>query len=46
MRGAFGNRARYDLSVAVPLKKTIFETERSDVRVLLSVTAQLLPWRR
>lgn len=46
LRGAFGNRARYDLSVAVPLKKTIFETTRSDVRVLLSVTAQLIPWRR
>ncbi len=46
VRGAFGNRARYDLAVAVPLKKTIFETTRSDVRVLLSVTAQLLPWRR
>ncbi|MDX3910483.1 MAG: ShlB/FhaC/HecB family hemolysin secretion/activation protein [Sphingobium sp.] len=46
VRGAFGNRARFDLTVAVPLKKTTFETERSDVRVLMSVTAQLLPWRR
>lgn len=46
VRGAFGNRARFDLTVAVPLKKTTFETERSDVRVLMSVTAMLLPWRR
>lgn len=46
IRGAFGSRARYDLTVAAPLKTTTFETQRSDVRVLLSVTAQLLPWRR
>ncbi|MGK2910912.1 MAG: ShlB/FhaC/HecB family hemolysin secretion/activation protein [Sphingobium sp.] len=46
VRGGYGNRARFDLTVAVPLKKTTFETERSDVRVLFSITALLLPWRR
>ena len=45
IRGSWGNRARFELTVAAPLKKTIFQQERGDVRVLFSITTQLVPWR-
>ncbi|WP_336957865.1 ShlB/FhaC/HecB family hemolysin secretion/activation protein [Sphingobium aquiterrae] len=45
VRGMWGNRARFDLTVAAPLRRAGFQTERGDVRVLFSITAQLVPWR-
>ena len=46
VRAAFGDRARLDVGVAVPLKRAGFQTERGDVRVLVSLTAKLIPWSR
>lgn len=46
IRAAFGDRARLDIGVAVPLKRAGLQTERGDVRVLVSLTAKLLPWTR
>jgi hemolysin activation/secretion protein len=45
VRGMWGNRARFDLTVAAPLRRAGFQAERGDVRVLFSITAQLAPWR-
>jgi hemolysin activation/secretion protein len=45
VRGMWGNRARFDLTVAAPLRRAGFQTERGDVRMLFSITAQLVPWR-
>jgi hemolysin activation/secretion protein len=44
LRAAWGDHARADLLVAVPLHRTLAQATRGDVRVLLSVTARLLPW--
>lgn len=46
VRAAWGNHARLDLTLATPLRKAGFQTERGDPRLLLSFTTQLLPWRR
>jgi hemolysin activation/secretion protein len=46
VRAAWGNRARLDLTVAVPLTRAGLLATRPDPRVLLSLTAQVLPWRR
>lgn len=45
VRAAWGNRARLDLTVAVPMRAAGLLTQKGDVRVLMSLTAKLLPWR-
>lgn len=45
VRVAWGDRARLDLSVAAPLKRVGLQEDRGDVRVLMSLTARLAPWR-
>ncbi len=39
-RITYGNRARIDLTVAQPLRQTFFETRRSPLRFLISLTTQ------
>jgi hemolysin activation/secretion protein len=43
---AWGNRAQLNLFAAVPLKATGLQASKGDVRVLMSLTAKLIPWRR
>lgn len=43
---AWGNRAQLSLFAAVPLKTTGLQASKGDVRVLMSLTAKLIPWRR
>ncbi len=44
VRANFRNGARLDAALAVPLRKAGFQTERGDVRFLISLTMQLAPW--
>ncbi len=44
LRFAYGDRVRFDLAAAVPLKRAGFQTQRSDVRVLANLTIKILPW--
>jgi len=44
VRAAWGNRARLDLTLAVPLERAGLQTERPDPRLLLSLTTRLWPW--
>ncbi|HEX8262252.1 MAG TPA: ShlB/FhaC/HecB family hemolysin secretion/activation protein, partial [Allosphingosinicella sp.] len=44
VRAAWGNRARLDLVVAVPLERAGLQTERPDPRLLVSLTTRLWPW--
>ena len=46
VRATWDNHARIDLTLATPLRKAGFQTERGDTRLLLSITTQILPWRR
>jgi hemolysin activation/secretion protein len=43
---AWGNRAQLSLFAAVPLKAAGLQANKGDVRVLMSLTAKLIPWRR
>ena len=43
IRAAWGDRARLELILAVPLDRTAFQPDR-DVRLLVSVTTRLWPW--
>jgi len=45
VRAAWGDRARLDINLAAPLRRVGVQTERGDVRVLVSLTAKLVPWR-
>ena len=45
VRASYGDRARIDAVLAVPLKRAGFQTERGDVRFLISLTTRLVPWR-
>ena len=44
LRVAWGDRARADLLFAKPLHRTGAQIERGGARVLLSITARLVPW--
>ena len=44
LRGRWGDRFDADLSLAVPLKRAGFQTERGDVRLLFTIRARLVPW--
>ncbi|WP_340266087.1 ShlB/FhaC/HecB family hemolysin secretion/activation protein [Sphingobium mellinum] len=46
LRATWDSHARIDLTLATPLRKAGFQTERGDTRLLLSITTQILPWRR
>jgi hemolysin activation/secretion protein len=46
VRAAYGDRARLDLTLAVPLKRAGFQTDRGDPRLLLTFTTRLAPWSR
>ncbi len=45
VRAAFGDRFRLDVLIAEPLERAGFQTTRGDTRLLVSLTARLLPWR-
>lgn len=46
IRGAWGNHARFDLTLAVPMQRAGVQNRKGDARLLLSVTTKLLPWRQ
>jgi hemolysin activation/secretion protein len=43
---AWGNKARLSLYAAAPLKTTGLLTRKGDVRLLMTLTAKLVPWSR
>ncbi|MDB5678857.1 ShlB/FhaC/HecB family hemolysin secretion/activation protein [Sphingomonas bacterium] len=45
LRAAYGDRARLDVTLAAPLSRLPFATKREGVRLLVSFTTRLLPWR-
>ncbi|MBK5264093.1 MAG: ShlB/FhaC/HecB family hemolysin secretion/activation protein [Alphaproteobacteria bacterium] len=45
IRGAWGNHARFDIALAVPLERAGFQTKKGDARLLFSLTTKLVPWR-
>ena len=44
VRAGWGDRARLDLALAVPLGRAGLQTERPDPRLLVSLTTRLWPW--
>lgn len=46
VRAAWGNRARIDGTLAVPLNRTGLQARRPDVRGLVSLTVKLIPWNQ
>ncbi len=44
VRGAWGDRARIDVAVAVPLNRAGLQAARPDPRVLVTFTTRLWPW--
>jgi hemolysin activation/secretion protein len=44
-RGDIGDRFRIDTTLAVPLKRTGLLNQRGDVRLLVTLTTRLLPWK-
>lgn len=44
VRAAWGRRARLDVALAAPLNRTPLQKER-DVRLLVTLSTKLLPWR-
>jgi len=46
VRGAWGDRARLDLTLAVPLRRAGYQTRRGDAVVLVSFSTRLWPWSR
>ena len=44
MRVAFSDMAALDAAVAIPFDRTPLETEKGDVRFLLSFSTRILPW--
>lgn len=45
LRAAWGQRARLDVTLAAPLNRTLLQPDR-DVRLLVTLSTRLLPWRR
>ena len=45
VRAAWGQRARLDVTLAAPLNRTLVQPDR-DVRLLVTLSTRLLPWRR
>lgn len=44
IRSSFSDRARLDLTIALPTRAAGLQTRKGDVRFLLSFTTKLLPW--
>ena len=44
VRMTYGDRIRFDMGAAVPLKRAGFQTRRGDVRFLANLTVKILPW--
>ncbi len=44
VRGRWGDRLDFGLTFAAPLQRAGYQTQRSDPRVLLTLTARVLPW--
>jgi hemolysin activation/secretion protein len=44
VRVAWGDRARLDVALAVPLERAGLQTRRGDPRLLVSLTTRLWPW--
>ena len=44
LRATIGRQAVLDVSGAVPLERAPFATSKGDVRLLMSLTVQLIPW--
>jgi hemolysin activation/secretion protein len=44
VRAAWGDRARLDLALAVPLERAGLQARRPDPRLLVSLTTRLWPW--
>lgn len=45
VRAAWGQRARLDVTLAAPLNRTALQPDR-DMRLLVTLSTRLLPWRR
>ncbi len=45
LRAAWGSRMQADALLAVPLERPLAAAQRGDVRLLVSLTARLFPWR-
>lgn len=46
IRASYGQRISLDVGAAVPLKRAGLQTQRSDVRLLASLSVKFLPWNR
>lgn len=46
IRAALGDRFNLETALAFPLKRTLFDPKRGDVRLLVNLTMRLLPWVR
>jgi hemolysin activation/secretion protein len=44
VRMAYGDRVRFDVAAAVPLRRAGLQTQRGDVRILANLTIKILPW--
>jgi hemolysin activation/secretion protein len=44
VRALYGNRAQFDVSLAVPLVRAGLQTKTPDPRLLISITTRLWPW--
>lgn len=44
VRATWGDKARLDVALAVPLVRAGLQTDRGDARILVSLTTKLLPW--
>ncbi|MCJ8155894.1 ShlB/FhaC/HecB family hemolysin secretion/activation protein [Sphingomonas sp. LaA6.9] len=46
LRAAWGDHARLDATLGVPLRRTGLQLEKPDPRFLISLTVKFLPWNR
>jgi hemolysin activation/secretion protein len=44
VRAVYGDRGQLDVVLAAPLDRAGLQTERGDVRLLVSLTTRLWPW--
>lgn len=44
IRGRWGDRADFGVTLAVPLERAGYQTTKSDARLLFTLTTRLLPW--
>lgn len=46
MRGKWGYHSDFGFTLAKPLRRTSFQTEKGDLRLLFTFTTRLIPWGR